>query len=332
MTVKIVTLARNTLREFTEDDCSTHAQAMSYSALFSIFPLLLAATAALGFVIADSATLDKIMSSVYENLPGSAAFIGNTLQNVEVQRGTATAISVVLLIISGRGVFVALVHALDIAFEAPRARSFIPNLLLAFELLFGVGLLALLSVGVTAAIQVLASVPIIGYGPYADSVLLTPIQFAISFAISLAMFALLYRWAPNIRVSWKDILPGAVVAALLFEVAKLLFVYYVRLFMGADSVYGAIGSVIVLLTWCYFASMILLLGAEVSSEYAKLRLAERAPKSFLAEMAPRPGPVMVAPAKVPVLTERLVALGAAAVASVAAFLAILGTGRSSRQA
>src|SRR5262245_12033242 len=329
--MNIVALARNTFNELSADDCSTHAQALSYSAFFSIFPLLLAATAALGFVISDAATRDRIMSSIYENLPASADFIGNTLKGVEAQRGTATLISLALLIISGRGVFVSLVKALDVAFDAPRDRGLVSSFLLAFELLFGVGALALLSFAVTAGVQALGSVAILGYGPYGASVILTPIQFAVSFSLSLAMFALLYRWAPNVRLSWRNILPGAALAAFLFEVAKLLFVYYVKTFMNSESVYGAIGSVIVLLTWCYFASMILLLGAELSSEYARLRLAERAPPPVVGATALQPGPETLAPPPRWPLKERLVALGAAAVASAAAFLAVLGTRRTSRQ-
>src|SRR5207245_8390572 len=103
-------------------------------------------------------------------------------------------------------------------------------------------------------------------------------------------------------------------------------------FMDSESVYGAIGGVIVLLTWCYFASMILLFGAELNSEYVKLGRAAAAPKTAAATVAPpRPGPVMRAPPGPGPLSERLVALGAAALASVAAFLAVLGTRRPSGQ-
>jgi membrane protein len=331
--MSIVTLAKNTFKEFSEDDCSTLAQALAYSAFFSLFPLLLAATAALGFFVSDFETRNKIMSSLYEYVPASGSFIGETLQGVEEKRGTATVISILLLIVSGRGVFVALVHALDVAFEVKQPRGFIGNILLAFALLFGVGFLMVLSLVVTAVIQALASMQILGFGPYEDSLILTPIQFVVSFAINLAMFALLFRWGPNVDLTWRDVLPGAVVAAFLFEVAKLGFVFYVRTFMDSESVYGAIGGVIVLLTWCYFASMILLLGAEVSSEYAKLRQAETAPAAVApTAVAPRPGPVMLAPAQAPPFAQRALALASTIIASIAAFLAVRSSGRPSGQA
>jgi hypothetical protein len=78
--------------------------------------------------------------------------------------------------------------------------------------------------------------------------------------------------------------------------------------------------------------MILMLGAEVSAEYAKMRQSETAPKAAGATSAPRPGPVMVAPPQAPPLTQRALAVGGAAVASVAAFLAVLGTRRPSGHA
>src|SRR5438093_6603988 len=130
--MSIVTLAKNTLKEFSEDDCSTLAQALAYSAFFSLFPLLLAATAAIGFFITDLETRNTLMSSLYEYLPASGSFVGETLRAVEEKRGTATLISIVLLLVSGRGLFVSLVHSLDVAFEVPKERGFIGDLILAF--------------------------------------------------------------------------------------------------------------------------------------------------------------------------------------------------------
>jgi membrane protein len=329
--MSIVTLAKRTLKEFSADDCTTYAQAIAYSALCSIFPLLLGAAALMGKFIADSDKRDQVMSSIYANIPAASSFVSDTLQSAEKSSGSLTLVAALLLVASGRTVFQSIVHALDIAFETPAERGFVQSIVLAFELLFGVGLLLVLSLAVTAIVQALASVSILGFGPYKDTLILTPIQFLISLAVSFAMFGLLYKWAPNTQLSWRDVAPGAGLAALLFEIAKLAFVIYVKTFLST-SAYGAIGGVIVLLTWCYFASIILLLGAELSSEYVKLRREEAPPKAVTNTIGPRPGPIMHAPAKAAPLGERLVALGATAIAAVAAFLAVLGTRRPSGQA
>src|SRR5438477_7677708 len=146
----IVTLGKRTLKEFSEDDCTTLAQSIAYAAFFSLFPLLLFAAAVLGYVIADPATRDKVMSGIYSNLPASGSFIGETLKGMQDKRGAATIISLVLLLWSGSGVFKSLIHSLDRAFETPSERGIVGSTILALELIFGVGGLMILSLAVTA--------------------------------------------------------------------------------------------------------------------------------------------------------------------------------------
>lgn len=324
--MNVLILAKNALKEFSEDDCSTIAQAIAYSAFFSLFPLLLGAIAILGFVIEDPTKRDEVMNAIYTNLPASGSFVSETLSGVMENKGQVGFIAALLLLISGRGVFLAVVHGLNLAFEAPAERGFIGNIILALLLLFGVGSLMVASLVVTALIQALASYSILGFGPYTDTILLTPIQFLVTFAVSTGMFFLLYRWGPNVDLPWRDILPGAVVAAFLFEAAKLLFVFYVKAFLKPEDVYGTIGSVVALLTWCYFSSMILLLGAEVASEYHKLREAAAAPAEK--PVVRRPGPVMVPPAQVP-MAQRVMAVIGTIAASAAAVVAVWRTRRPS---
>jgi membrane protein len=317
--VSAFTVAKNALREFSEDDCTTLAASIAYAAFFSIFPLLLGATAVLGYVIEDPAARDKVLNSVYSYLPASGEFIGKTLQEVMEKRGAVGVVAALLLIFSGRQVFASVVHALNRAFEAPKERGFIQTLILVFILIFGVGALMVLSLAVTAVIQALASYAILGFGPYEDTIILTPIQIVLSLIVSFAMFALMYRAAPNVQLGWRDVAPGAMVAAVLFEIAKNLFVVYVKNFMGTENVYGAVGGVIVLLTWCYFSALILSIGAEVASEHMKLKLAENK-----ALRTPRPAPAIQVPHPTPPV-QRAAAVGSALVASGLAVAAVLRT-------
>lgn len=315
-------VAKNTLREFSEDDCTTLASALAYAAFFSIFPLLLGAVSVLGFFITDPGTRDKVVSGILSNMPASGDFIQKTLQGVLEHRGSVGVVAALLLFFSGRAVFTQLVHSLNRAFEAPKERSFIATLVLVFVMLFGVGLLMILSIAVTAVIQALASYSVLGFGPYKDTVILTPIQIVISLIVNVLMFALMYRAGPNLPLGWREVLPGAVVAAVLFELLKNLFVIYVKNFMGTDNVYGAVGSVIVLLTWCNFSSMILLLGAEVASEYSKAKKAEE--QSL---RTPRPAPAILVPKPQPFI-QHAAPIGSALVASGLALLAVLRTRRT----
>jgi membrane protein len=89
-------------------------------------------------------------------------------------------------------------------------------------------------------------------------------------AITLVIFFLVYRFVPNRRMHWRYVWPGALVATVLFESAKGLFIWYLENFATHDLVYGSLTSVIVLLLWAYVSSLILILGAEVSYEYARI--------------------------------------------------------------
>jgi membrane protein len=91
-----------------------------------------------------------------------------------------------------------------------------------------------------------------------------------SFILVLAIFLLIYKFMPNTKTYWKYIWPGAVLGALLFEVAKNLFIFYLER-STYQSIYGSVTPVIVLLLWAYVSSLILLAGAELSSEYGRMR-------------------------------------------------------------
>jgi membrane protein len=266
-------VAGRAVREFAEDGCTTQAAAIAYSAFFAIFPLLLAVVALVSPVVQSKVVREQILGSALTYLPGSGELVETTTAGVIEQRGSVGFIAVVLLLVSALGVFQAVVHALNVAFEAPQERATLPTLLMAAAMIFGVGGLMLLTLAVTAATQAAGVwAAVVGLSPLGATAL--PLaQTATTVVIGFATFATLYKVAPNVRLTWREVAPGAAVAALLFEAAKWGFVLYVENVTNYAAVYGAIGAVIALLTWCYVSAVVLLLGAEVSSEYAKLRSA-----------------------------------------------------------
>ena len=92
-----------------------------------------------------------------------------------------------------------------------------------------------------------------------------------SLALTAGMFLLVYKFMPNTSTYWRYVWPGAMVAAVLFELAKNLFVFYLSRFTNFENVYGALTPVIVLSLWTYLSGLILIFGAELSSEYGRLR-------------------------------------------------------------
>jgi membrane protein len=269
---RALAFVRSVLRELGEDDWTTHAAAIAYSGFFSIFPLLLCAVALASPLVNAPAVRDRILGSALAYLPGSGDLIAATTSGVVEQRGTVGLVASVLLLVSGLGVFQAIVNALNVAFDVPQQRGLVATLLLSAGLLLGAGGLMLLSLVVTAAVQALdALVPLVGFSEPSLGAVWKAVPTALTALIDFATFAVLYKVAPNVRLTWGEVAPGAALAALLFEAAKWGFVVYVTGFANYAAVYGAIGSVIALLTWCYVSGLILLLGAEVSAELVKLR-------------------------------------------------------------
>ena len=89
--------------------------------------------------------------------------------------------------------------------------------------------------------------------------------------LTIIIFLLIYKLMPNTKTHWRYIWPGAVVAGVLFELAKYFFIFYLERFTSFENVYGGLAPVIVMLLWTYLSSLILILGAELSSEYGRLR-------------------------------------------------------------
>jgi YihY family inner membrane protein len=94
----------------------------------------------------------------------------------------------------------------------------------------------------------------------------------VPWSINIFIFLMIYRFAPNCKTYWRYIWPGAVAAAILLEAAKGLFLWYLDNLASYSQVYGSVTSVIVLLFWIYVSALILILGAEIGSEYSRLRL------------------------------------------------------------
>jgi YihY family inner membrane protein len=320
--MSIVTLLRNTIKEFLEDECTSLASVISYSAFFSIFPLLIGVSAILSFLVQDPDTRNQVLGTVFAYLPATGDFVKNTMEGAIQKRGQIGLISALLLLFSGRAVFESTISAVVRAFETPDTRGFLQRLLLVFGIMFGVGGMLILSLVVTAVMNWLGRFSLLGFGPFEGSIVWTIASGAVGVLFSLGMFLILYRLAPTQPYRWRELWPGALVAGVLFELAKQVFVIYVTQFSNYEEAYGPIGAVMALMVWCYFSAVIMLLGAELSSEYAKLRRELEG-----AQVVMRVGPVIATPSAVP-LARRLVAPLGAALALVVSFVAVLSTRRT----
>jgi membrane protein len=266
--IPIVLLLSRTVEGSNDHDASQRAAGVAYYALLSIFPLLLGLIAVFGFFLPSFDIQDELFSIVGKNLPGATDLLRSNIASVVNLRGAVGMLSIVLLFWGSSAMFGAVSTAIRRAWEIRRGRRFYIQKASELGMAFGTGLLFLLSMGVNASISILRGV---FHLPAANLAVVAAGSRLMAFLLLLAVFLLLYKYIPNTRTHWRDVWPGALLAAILFEGARMLFIYYLEHFANYQLIYGSIASIIVLLIWIYYSAYIMILGAEFSSQYSRLR-------------------------------------------------------------
>ena len=258
-----------------EDDATHLAAGVAYYAMFSLFPLMLGLLAVAGVLLSSEATEQEFLDFVTDNLPGSEDLVKENLGQVERFRGALGIGAIVGLLWSASAVFGAINRAVNRAWDIRQDRPFYIAKPRQIAMALGVGVLFVLSTSATSAIQVLTDRER-DLGPAQEFFLELGLGHlalrVVPWVITVAIFLLVYRFLPNCKTYWRYIWPGAVVGAVLFEVAKGLFVWYLNNIATYNQVYGTLTSVMALLFWIYISSLILILGAEISSEYGRMRM------------------------------------------------------------
>jgi len=259
---------KRTVQGFINHKATILASAIAYNALFSIFPLLLGAIVLTSFFVSRQQVEDAIFSLVGPRFPLNQTMIRDVIDGAIAGRGAAGGIAIASLLWSGSNVFGTIITAVNLSWGVKKGRSFFASLGMQFGLLLVVGLLLLLSLGITAVIRVLASTPIaIGGFAIFNNPLFNALISLLPLVINFLTFFVIYKVAPIPRVPSQAAALGAVVGAALFEAAKYGLVVYMVNFTNFNAVYGSIAGVIVLLLWAYFSAVILLFGAELTRAY-----------------------------------------------------------------
>lgn len=269
-------LIKNTFSEFSDDKAMRLAAATAYYTLFSIAPLLVIAIAVAGLVFGRSAAEGQIVKQISNTIGSQAA---ETIQGMVARANNtgsgilATVSGVVLLLFGASGVFATLQDALNTVWNVKQAPgqglgTIIKNRLFTFSLVLGIGFLLLVSLILSAAISALSGV-LKGLVPGTGSTfLLGLINFVVSFGVITLLFALMYKYLPDAKIGWRHVWWGALFTALLFTIGKSLIGLYLG-HSSVASVYGAAGSLAVILIWLYYSAVILYFGAEFTQVYAR---------------------------------------------------------------
>lgn len=262
-------------RSFNRDHCMHMAAGIAYYAFFSLFPLLLGLIALASFLFQSAEVQDQIIRAAAQSLPGSEAFVRRNIEQVLMARGTIGIVAVVGLLWAAKAVFGAITTSLNLAWDVTETRSLWELTAMEVALVFGTGFFFAASLILTYVLELLSrlALPFLSL-PLADLPFWTLIAAPFGIALNAVGFLLLYRFLPNTPLSFGDVWPGALVAAVLFEMAKRGYVVYTTRFTNYDLVYGPLAAAIALLFWAWLSGVILLFGAEVSARYTESRRGE----------------------------------------------------------
>ncbi|CAN5742435.1 YihY/virulence factor BrkB family protein [soil metagenome] len=273
-------LARRSVSEFVDDHCTQIAASISYYVFFSVFPLSIFLITIFGQVLRNESVRDRVIEGLMEVVP--LAPVEGREQLEEILSGVATDISllgllsIVGLLWSASAMMAALRRALNIAWDTNHRRTAVRGKLLDIFMVLMVGLLVGLSIAATTVrpyvqdeiTAVSDELSLIGSLLRAGMWLLT---FVIPIVVSFLIFAALFRFVPAVKTSFDEIWPGALFAAIAFEMAKVGFTFYLRNFGNYNAIYGSLGAVIVFMLFIFLAANVLLMGAEVASEWPRVR-------------------------------------------------------------
>jgi membrane protein len=267
-------ILRETLREWNDDKAPRLGAALAFYSVLSLGPLLLIVIAVASLFFGRDAVSGYLIAEIQALIGDRGAHAIQSIlrhrQNAQDHSGGwATAIGVITLLVSSTGFFAQLQDALNTIWNVdhiPRGHWiwFVKKRLLSFAMILGVGFLLLIGLVISAALSAFSASIATHMSPGMAHVANT----VISFMVAAVLFAMIYKFLPDVAIKWRDVAIGALITALLFEVGKAL----IGLYLGHSafgSAYGAAGSIIVLLVWIYYSTQVFFLGAEFTQVYAR---------------------------------------------------------------
>ena len=267
---RVKDLAKKTWSETLDDNVLGVAAQVAYNLFFSLFPFLLFTAPLLGLVGDKQQIISGILSRL--TLPPDAMnMLADVLKNLVYSDGAPGLVSAgaLLAAYSGSNIFTTLIDALNTAYDVTDKRGWWRKRFIALGMLIAAAIVMGLATYVMLAGE--KSVTLLGnaLGMSAQTARAwTFLQFPIAFALLTGFLWTVYYFLPYAKQSGKQVLVGSVFAAILWILGTLLFRFYMQNWGAYNPAYGTIGAVMILLTWMYISSIVILVGGELNSEIA----------------------------------------------------------------
>ncbi len=253
---------------FSRDRGSQAAAAVAYFCLVSLFPLLIFVAGVFAVVLQSGAFKSRVLAALLAYVPGEQTqlrtLLAAALDRVTAAHGLALgAVGLLGMAWTASSLFGQIRTALDVAFQGGNLRPPVQQKLMDLGLVIVSGAFLVASWAVTALVQISGALPLLAFVPRAAW---QWVGIVLSFLLVLAAFYFLYRVVPARRPRRRVALAAAVLAAIVFQAADLLFSLYLSNFGRYDVIYGSVGALVAFLAWVYLGALILIFGAEVAAE------------------------------------------------------------------
>jgi membrane protein len=271
--------------EWWRDNSARMGAALAYYTLFSVAPLLIVCIGICGFFFGAEAAQGRIVGELRGLVGEAGALAIEAVIESSRKAGTgilASVIAVVTLLLGASGVFGELKAALNVVWDVPvpeakngflaLGRNLLRERVLSFAMVLAIGFVLLVSLVVSAGLAA-ADGALHRYVTGAWTLPLHIVNTTLSLAVITAVFALMFKYLPDVRIAWRDVWVGALLTSVLFTIGKALLSLYLG-HTSFTSIYGAAGSLVVLMIWVYYAAQIFFFGAELTQAVAQRRAAQ----------------------------------------------------------
>jgi len=273
--IQVWKMLKATFMGFINDNGLKLSASLAYYTIFSLAPLLIITISLAGLFVPPDVATGRLYPEISHYVGSQAALqIQEVLKNLQLAGKSFTAVIVgtIVLLIGASSIFIEIQDSLNMIWrvKAKPKRGWlklIENRFLSFSLIISLGFLLLASLIVNLVINAVGE----WIGQFMHSfttVLIKGINFGVTFLIISLLFAIIFKFLPDVKIRWKDVRMGAFFTALLFMGGQYLINLYIQ-YTARSSVYGAAGSILVILAWTYYTSAILYIGAEFTQVYAE---------------------------------------------------------------
>ena len=274
--ISVYTYLKQVSEEFLEDDILKYSASLAYYTIFSLAPMLIVIISLSSILFAREAMQGHIYAQIKDLVGAEAAIqIQDIIKNIHItgQSFFASVISVIILLVGATGIFGEVQDSLNKIWGLKvKTRKtwwkLILNRLLSFSLIVSIGFIMMVSLLLNALISAFGNY----LGRYFSNFSVTFIQITDNVLIFIAttfLFGLMFKILPDAKIKWKDVLIGGLITSFFFTLGKWGIGYYLG-HSNLATIYGAAGSVIIIMVWVYYSAVILYLGAEFTKVYAKL--------------------------------------------------------------